>query len=246
MDFEKMLEGIIGGAILPPDIKEKVDAVWKVPENQLLATERLIEKLQAKEGREEYDIGDLITPREDAPLKGRGIPHIVINKSPMDIMEENDSHPIERVNGICGVIIKGELSLYAMNTEDYEPFFTNETYRSKDLSTHPWPVPQHLDRAVNDLRKAAEELFNPKRCPFKIGDIVTPKINAHKNGRGAPHYVSMLFDSKIKITFEKPRIKGKISNMVITILSGKTTGERIIEFLNHSDDYELYDVTANY
>jgi len=53
------------------------------------------------------------------------------------------------------------------------------------------------EAAVMTLR---EHLPGYEKCPYKVGDIVTPRKTSNTRGRGEPHLVVEVFDPPVRLT----------------------------------------------
>lgn len=245
MDFERMMKDIMWKTGPPPEIQKEINKTWEVPDNLMSALEALIEKVKEIPKSETFKIGDMITPTKNATVNGRGNPHIVLTQHPILWDTRKSGYPAEPTVGAIGTIHDNDFKIYQMDDRNYELFDVHNKYGDAIkliVSRVQWPLPRNSARAVQDLKKAAASILFPKQCPFKIGDIITPKRDSGKLGRGAPHYVTTIHTSKPVITFYDNGQPGDATDMVVSLIGA----DMLLSFMNKSEDYELFDVNANY
>ena len=93
------------------------------------------------------------------------------------------------------------------------------------------------ERMIEDVKAAGERFLNRPECPFEIGDIITPKKNSNKKGRGLPHFLAEKFPVE-RSRDEAGEPEENTDIVVVCMLEG---GKMSRAFRNDSTYFELFD-----
>ena len=86
------------------------------------------------------------------------------------------------------------------------------------------------------LDKAVEGVANHPRCPFKVGDYVTPKKRSGKKGRGMPHKIIEVFELRKDV----PKGGDPLRTSDMDVIIRQNDGD-VLTYQEDSIDYELFD-----
>lgn len=104
------------------------------------------------------------------------------------------------------------------------------------MASSSWSPKGTAEEMTAAVDAAAEKLMNRLACPFNIGDHVTPKKNSDQKGRGVPHKVVEVFDSRNVRRHDGNALKTE--NM--TVAFAFPDGDAKL-FYDDSEEFELFD-----